>query len=112
MEMLGRSWLGVAAPKVCFKGFAGTTRRAGLENNFWGPPKLLHIYSSIIFNRHPSNQVEKYRNTNFPSSFEQRPGQVEERLQNQKLRQNIPFTDNIYNIYIYMYVYMYHYISH
>jgi hypothetical protein len=67
MEMLGRGWLVFAAPKVCFKGFAGTTKRVGLEKKNWGPAKLLHIYNSIIFNRHPSNQVENYRNTIFPS---------------------------------------------
>eukprot|EP00435_Cladocopium_sp_Y103_P007367 s2486_g2.t1 len=39
MEILGRSWLGFAAPKVCFKGFLGTTKQVGLETIF-GAPKV------------------------------------------------------------------------
>ena len=42
MEMLGRSWLGVAAPKVCFKGFAGTTKHVGLQKKNGTPRVFPH----------------------------------------------------------------------
>ena len=110
---LGRSWLGYAALKDCLKCFAGTTKHVGLEETFGTRkfpdsmgicPGRLSIEIKLIM-RDPTKQIHIPSHTYvFASCFEPRPGQVEEKLQNQKHQQNMPLYKSKKSIiYIYMY---------
>jgi hypothetical protein len=105
---LGRSWLGYAALKDCLKCFAGTTKHVGLEETLGTRkfpdsmgicPGRLSIESKLIM-RDPTKQIHiSSRTYVFESCLEPRPGQVEEKLQNQKHQQNMPlYKSKKYNI--------------